>query len=101
MPIEPKKQTGAGAADDDDMDRIKALPKEVGVLIMIVGIGGLLFPGPLGSPFIVIAGVVLWPRVFERVEIGFKRRFPRTHRLGVAQVRRFVADLERRYPSHP
>jgi hypothetical protein len=97
MQIELKR--GSDATADDDLNRIKSLPREVGVLLMIVGIGGLVFPGPIGTPFIIMAGVVLWPAVFERVEIGFKRRFPKTHRLGLAQVRRFVSDLERRYPS--
>jgi hypothetical protein len=98
MQIELKSRSDA-AADNDDLDRIKSLPKEVGMLLMIVGIGGLLFPGPIGTPFIIMSGVVLWPRVFERVEIRFKRRFPKAHHLGLAQVRRFVSDLERRYPS--
>jgi hypothetical protein len=95
LPLVP---SGTSAADDD-LDRIKSLPKEVGVLLLIVGIGGLLFPGPIGTPILVMAGVVLWPGVFERVEIGFKRRFPKAHRAGVGSVQRFVSDLERRYPS--
>jgi hypothetical protein len=74
------------------------MPKEVGVLLVLAGIGGLLLPGPWGTPFIIVGGVVLWPRVFERVEIAFGRRFPKAHRQGVRQIQRFLADLDRRYP---
>ena len=89
----------ASVSSPDDMDRIKDLPKEVGVLLLAAGIGGLLLPGPIGSPFLVMAGVVLWPGVFTRVESAFETKFPRTHRQGVRQIKRFLNDLERRYPS--
>jgi hypothetical protein len=74
------------------------MPKEVGVLLVVAGIGGLLLPGPIGSPFVLLGGVILWPSVFERLEIAFERRFPRMHRKSVRQIGRFLTDLERRYP---
>jgi hypothetical protein len=83
----------------EDTEWVKALPKEVGVLLLVVGIGGLLLPGPVGSPFFILGGVVLWPRVFARLEVGFARRFPNVHRAGVHQIKRYLSDLERRYPS--
>jgi hypothetical protein len=82
----------------DEVERIRQMPKEVGVLLIVAGIGGLLLPGPIGSPFLILGGVILWPRVFERLELGFEKRFPRAHRQSVRQIGRFLTDLERRYP---
>jgi hypothetical protein len=81
------------------MELIKSLPKEVGVLLLVLGVGGLLLPGPVGSPFLLMGGVVLWPGVFERLEFAFQRKFPRVHRQSMRQLRRFIDDLERRYPT--
>jgi hypothetical protein len=87
------------AADEaEELQRIRHLPKEVGILLVVAGIGGMLLPGPVGSPFVIMGGVVLWPRVFERIEIAFARRFPRMHRTSVRQMGRFLNDMERRYP---
>jgi hypothetical protein len=84
--------------DAAEIQRIRAMPKEVGVLLVVAGIGGLLLPGPIGTPFLILGGVVLWPRAFERVEIWFERRFPRMHHKSMLQIKRFLDDLERRYP---
>jgi hypothetical protein len=85
----------------EEIERIKHLPKEVGLLLLVVGVGGLLLPGPVGTPFVLMAAVVLWPRLFERVELFFERRCPKMHRAGVRQIKRYLSDLERRYPSSP
>src|SRR6516165_8120006 len=77
----------------EELQRIRHMPKEVGVLLIVAGIGGLLLPGPIGSPFVILGGVILWPGVFERVEIAFERRFPRIHRQSVRQIGRFLTDL--------
>lgn len=80
-------------------DLIGALPKEVGVLLIIVGLGGILLPGPVGSPFLLLGSVTLWPRAFGKLEAAFRNRFPRLHREGMRQVKRFLDDLDRRYPA--
>jgi hypothetical protein len=84
--------------DAEEIQRIRAMPKEVGVLLIVAGVGGLLLPGPIGSPFFILGCVMLWPRVFERVEIALEKRFPRMHHQSVRQIKRFLDDLERRYP---
>ena len=84
--------------DAEEIPGIRAMPKEVGVVLIVAGIGWLLLPGPIGSPFLILRGVVLWPRVFESVEIWFEKRFPRIHHQSVRQIKRFLDDLERRYP---
>ena len=87
--------------ENDDLRMLHALPKELGVLLLIVGVSGLLLPGPVGSPFLLMGGVILWPRAFDRLEGKFQRRFPKAHRQSMKQLRRFIDDLERRYPSRP
>ena len=84
---------------NDREDLIGKLPKEVGVLLMIVGIGGILLPGPVGSPFLLLGSVTLWPSAFGKLEVAFRNRFPKLHREGMRQVKRFLADLDRRYPA--
>jgi hypothetical protein len=79
--------------------RLKRLPPEVGVLLLIVGTAGILLPGPVGSPFLVAGGVALWPAGFRRVESWFQRVAPRMFEAGVNQIEQFLADLERRYPG--
>jgi hypothetical protein len=96
----PAVATSLSLADQvEEIERIKHLPKEVGVLLLVAGVGGLLLPGPVGTPFVLVAAVVLWPKLFERLELSFERRFPKMHRAGVRQIKRFLKDLERRYPS--
>jgi hypothetical protein len=86
------------ATDAEEIQRIRALPKEVGVLLMVAGIGGILLPGPVGTPFLIVGGVILWPKAFERVELFFEKRFPKMHHHSVRQIKRFLDDLDRRYP---
>ena len=86
------------AKDAADVERIRSLPKEVGVLLMVAGLGGLVLPGPFGTPFLVLGGVVLWPKAFGKVEDYFQKRCPRLHHEGLRQIDRFLNDLDRRYP---
>jgi hypothetical protein len=106
MPARARKSVARQRVNDhhdpkvNDRDElIGTLPKEVGVLLVIVGIGGILLPGPVGSPFLLLGSVTLWPSAFGKLEASFRNRFPRLHREGMRQVKRFLADLERRYPA--
>lgn len=81
------------------IESIEGLPKEVGVLLIALGVLGLALPGPIGTPALVAGGVVLWPRGFRGVARYLERRFPSFHRASFRQLGRFLTDLERRYPS--
>jgi hypothetical protein len=95
----PAVRVSGKASENGETDATApALPKELGVLLVVSGIGGLLLPGPVGTPFLLLGGVILWPAAFRRVESCFEKRFPRLHREGMMQITRFVTDLERRYP---
>ncbi len=65
----------SAAADPADVGEalgpIESLPKELGVLLVVAGIGGLLLPGPVGTPFLIVGGVILWPAAFQRVDRCF------------------------------
>jgi hypothetical protein len=80
-----------------ELNKIKHLPKEVGVMLMTAGIVGFILPGP-GTPAIIAGGLVLWPKAFGKLESWFERRYPRLHRNGMQQINRFLDDLEKRYP---
>jgi hypothetical protein len=82
-----------------DDHELKALPKEIGILLMVAGFGGLLLPGPIGTPFLVLGGLTLFPSTFRGLDRYMRDRFPSFHKEGMRQVRRFVHDLERRYPT--
>ena len=98
MRVAKKKRREAPATGDEEPELIGHLPREVGVLLIVAGVGGILLPGPVGSPFLLLGAATLWPRLFTRLEIAFHKRFPQMHRTGSRQIRRFLADLERRYP---
>jgi hypothetical protein len=78
--------------------RVRAVPPEVGFLLIVSGIGGILLPGPVGTPFLILGCITLWPRAFRQTGKFFEGRFPRMHYHGVKQINRFLDDLERRYP---
>jgi hypothetical protein len=76
----------------------RVVVREVGVLLIVSGIAGILLPGPVGTPLLILGCVMIWPKAFERIDLCLARRFPRAHHLGVLQSTRFLSDLERRYP---
>lgn len=81
-----------------DIDRIKDLPKELGVMLITAGIIGFVLPGP-GTPAIIAGGLVLWPKAFGRLESWLERSHPKVHREGMQQINRFLNDLQKRYPD--
>jgi hypothetical protein len=78
---------------------ISKLPPEIGVLLIVMGVAGLLLPGPVGSPFLVAGGIALWPSAFRKAEHWLQRTAPGLYDKGIGQMERFLADLERRYPG--
>jgi hypothetical protein len=74
------------------------LPRELGVLLVTAGVVGFILPGP-GTPAIMAGGLILWPDRMGKAERWFRRRFPGLYHGGMKQVRRYLADLERRYPG--
>ena len=52
-----------------------------------------------GTPLIIAGAFVVWPKTFEPMERRFAKMCPTAHRKGIAQVRRFINDLNRRFPE--
>jgi hypothetical protein len=87
------------ATDAEAVRKIKDLPKEVGVMLISVGVLGFVLPGVMGTPAIIAGGLVLWPKAFGKVEDWFERRYPALHRKSMKQIGRYLDDLERRFPD--
>jgi hypothetical protein len=85
--------------EEAELKRIKDLPKEVGVMLMTVGVLGFALPGVVGTPAMIAGGLVLWPKAFGKVETWFERRFPKVHKQSLHQIHRYLNDLESRYPE--
>jgi hypothetical protein len=81
-----------------ELNTIKDLPKEVGVMLITAGIVGFILPGP-GAPAIIAGGLVLWPEAFGKLESWLERSHPKVHRKGMQQINRFLNDLQKRYPD--
>jgi hypothetical protein len=102
---EAGNQQGRDALNEDqpnpepvDLNKIKDLPKEVGVMLFTAGIVGFILPGP-GTPAIIAGGLVLWPEAFGKLESWLERSHPKVHQKGMQQINRFLNDLQKRYPD--
>jgi hypothetical protein len=78
--------------------RLRGLPREVGVMLLSVGTLGMVLPGIMGTPAVLAGGLVLWPKAFGRIETWFERRYPKLHHQSMKQIGRYLGDLEKRYP---
>lgn len=85
--------------EEAELCRIKDLPREVGVMLMTVGVLGFILPGVVGTPAAIAGGLVLWPKTFGKVENWFERQFPQIHKQSLYQINRYLNDLESRYPD--
>jgi hypothetical protein len=88
-----------GPTDDLTARQIRELPREVGVMLVSVGVMGFVLPGMAGAPALVAGGMVLWPGVFGKLEDRLRRRYPELHRQGLRQIGRYLDDLGRRFPE--
>jgi hypothetical protein len=98
---EPRPESNSVLTSEEEAEirRIKDLPKEVGVMLMTVGVLGLALPGVVGTPAMIAGGLVLWPKAFGKVENWFERKFPKIHKQSLHQIHRYLNDLESRYPD--
>lgn len=100
---EPEESDAPGTTDSRPDDpaarRIRALPKELGVMLVSVGVLGVALPGLMGAPALVAGGLVLWPGTFGPVDRWLRRQNPDLYERGMKQLDRFLDDLERRYPT--
>lgn len=84
--------------DQDTIQRIERLPRDIGWLLVTAGMVGIVMPGVLGLPFLVLGGLVLMPVTSRRAEHWLSGHSPAIFKGSVKQINRFLDDLEKRYP---
>jgi hypothetical protein len=94
-----RSETTSTARDPAPASRIKELPREVGVMLVSVGVLGFVLPGIMGTPALVAGGLVLWPGAFGAMDQWLRRRNPVLYDRGMQQLGRFLDDFESRYPD--
>ena len=89
----PLLEPGRGEASSCELTPVgvEQLPREAGWLLITAGIVGLVVPGVLGTPFLLAGLAVLTPS-------GSKLLTQWVGPSATRQIRRFLVDLERRYP---
>jgi len=89
------------AEDQQTLLRIEHLPRDVGWMLVYVGVLGFILPGIIGTPFLIAGVAVLMPGGPKRLSrwAGRKPR-PFVH-AGMKQISRLLDDVERRYPRLP
>jgi hypothetical protein len=87
------------AVDEAIVSRILSVPRDVGWMMVSIGVVGVILPGVIGAPFLAAGIAVLapgGPRVLTR---WISRNPNRIVSAGVRQMGRWLDDLERRYPK--
>jgi hypothetical protein len=86
------------SVDHATAERLKKLPRDVGWLLVTAGVVGVVMPGVLGVPFLLLGGLILTPATNRRAERWLAGHAPGVLKGSMRQVNRFLDDLERRYP---
>ena len=84
--------------DEETVRRIEKLPRDMGWLLFTAGVVGMVMPGVLGTPFLVLGGLMLWPWTNRRAERWLAGHSPKAFKGSMRQINRFLDDLEKRYP---
>lgn len=95
----PDTAEAATAAEEAFNRRLSEMPREIGVLLVTIGVMGVALPGIVGTPALLAGGLMLWPRGFRSVDRWVAKRCPGIHRHGIEQLNRYLDDMERRYPT--
>lgn len=69
-------------------------------MLMIIGLLGIILPGPTGAPLFLAGASAFVPGLFQPMERWARKRFPTLYHHGRGQLDRFLDDLERRYPTN-
>jgi hypothetical protein len=86
--------------DEDEavVERVEHLNRSVGWVLISAGVVGIIVPGVLGTPFLIMGALALWPGNHKRVERWRQGHSPKMFHGAMRQINRFLDDLERRYP---
>ena len=65
------------ARPEENQGSLMKPPREMGVLLIALGISELIPPEPIGMVFVVLGGLVFWPRASEPSTAGSGENYPR------------------------
>jgi len=87
--------------DEDEavVQRVEHLNRGIGWLLVSAGVVGMVVPGVIGTPFLIMGGLVLWPGNHKKVERWRQGHSPKVFHGAMKQINRFLDDLEKRYPN--
>jgi len=85
-------------ADEEVVERVEHLNHSVGWVLISAGVIGLVVPGVLGTPFLIMGALALWPGNRKTVERWRKGHSPKIFHGAMKQINRFLDDLDKRYP---
>ncbi len=93
---------GGPEPDEDEavIERVEHLSHGVGWVLISAGVVGLVVPGVLGTPFLIMGALALWPGNHKRVERWRQGHSPKAFHGAMKQINRFLDDLEKRYPRN-
>lgn len=88
-------------SNDQELNQIREelsnMPREVGWLLLITGLVS--EAGVPGVPPFWIAGMlILWPETGFLISRPIRRRFPRSFQRMHGMIKRYIDDLQARYP---
>jgi hypothetical protein len=90
--------TNGTAIDEETLLRIANVPRDVGWMMVTIGVLGVILPGIIGTPFLVAGIAVLVPEGPQRLTHWVRRNPNWVVHTGLKQMGRWLDDLERRYP---
>jgi hypothetical protein len=90
--------TDGPAVDEEPLLRIVDVPRDVGWMMVTVGVLGVILPGLVGTPFLITGVAVLAPGGPRLLSRWVRRNPNRVVHAGLKQMGRWLDDLERRYP---
>jgi hypothetical protein len=91
---------GKPGLDEDEavVERVEHLNRGVGWVLISAGVVGMVVPGVLGTPFLIMGALALWPGNHKRVERWRQGHSPKMFHGAMKQINRFLDDLDKRYP---
>lgn len=95
----PRNDLGHNRSEEEVIARVKRLSRSMGWILISAGLVGIVIPGVIGTPFVLLGGLVLWPGNHKILEKWRRDSSPRLINGAMKQVDRFLDDLEHRYPS--
>jgi len=89
-----------GSSENAVVDRVKHLNRNMGWVLISAGLVGIVIPGVIGTPFVILGSLVLWPgnqKLLDKWRRNHRSRFVDA---ALRQVDRYLDDIERRYPTN-